>query len=320
MRCAPFAPPGRRFRAETTTAPHQAQAVCILRQALGHHMTCPRSPPGVPAPPQLAPPPAAIAPIRCPRSLPTTARRRAPDPPIGGPMTGCSATGAEQPRQPATNPPAHPDTSHQSPNNPPGGQQPGRTPRQRQPPNRRDHRPPRPETRPREPPAYRPTGSSRRTHHPGTPPTPGTSATRPVLPVARYTPPPKTPPRPEQAISCPPRSRLGVPTSDHHRGQAMVSCEKRFAQRIFRPPPRWPAPSREPGIPISTASGATRFRRASSTSGCSGSVGIPVWFFDGAQSSQIAAGLLGDGDVALVVSRSGAGRNRCLVSRTATTH
>ncbi|TCM51841.1 RpiR family transcriptional regulator [Kribbella sp. VKM Ac-2568] len=34
-------------------------------------------------------------------------------------------------------------------------------------------------------------------------------------------------------------------------------------------------------------------------------IGIPVWFFDGPQSAQIAAGLLGDGDVALVVSRSG---------------
>jgi DNA-binding MurR/RpiR family transcriptional regulator len=33
-------------------------------------------------------------------------------------------------------------------------------------------------------------------------------------------------------------------------------------------------------------------------------IGIPVWFFDGAQSSQIGAGLLGEGDVALVVSRS----------------
>ena len=34
-------------------------------------------------------------------------------------------------------------------------------------------------------------------------------------------------------------------------------------------------------------------------------IGIPVWFFDGPQSSQIGAGLLGDGDVALVVTRSG---------------
>ena len=34
-------------------------------------------------------------------------------------------------------------------------------------------------------------------------------------------------------------------------------------------------------------------------------IGIPVWFFDGPQSSQIAAGLLGEGDVALVVTRSG---------------
>jgi DNA-binding MurR/RpiR family transcriptional regulator len=34
-------------------------------------------------------------------------------------------------------------------------------------------------------------------------------------------------------------------------------------------------------------------------------IGIPVWFFDGPQSAQIAAGLLGEGDVALVVSRSG---------------
>ncbi|WP_169501724.1 MurR/RpiR family transcriptional regulator [Kribbella catacumbae] len=34
-------------------------------------------------------------------------------------------------------------------------------------------------------------------------------------------------------------------------------------------------------------------------------IGIPVWFFDGPQSAQIASGLLGDGDVALVVSRSG---------------
>jgi DNA-binding MurR/RpiR family transcriptional regulator len=34
-------------------------------------------------------------------------------------------------------------------------------------------------------------------------------------------------------------------------------------------------------------------------------IGIPVWFFDGPNSSQIGAGLLGDGDVALTVSRSG---------------
>lgn len=34
-------------------------------------------------------------------------------------------------------------------------------------------------------------------------------------------------------------------------------------------------------------------------------IGIPVWFFDGPQSSQIAGGLLGAGDVALVVTRSG---------------
>jgi DNA-binding MurR/RpiR family transcriptional regulator len=34
-------------------------------------------------------------------------------------------------------------------------------------------------------------------------------------------------------------------------------------------------------------------------------IGIPVWFFDGPQSAQIAGGLLADGDVALVVSRSG---------------
>jgi len=34
-------------------------------------------------------------------------------------------------------------------------------------------------------------------------------------------------------------------------------------------------------------------------------IGIPVWFFDGPQSSQIGAGLLGAGDVALVISRSG---------------
>jgi DNA-binding MurR/RpiR family transcriptional regulator len=34
-------------------------------------------------------------------------------------------------------------------------------------------------------------------------------------------------------------------------------------------------------------------------------IGIPVWFFDGPQSSQIAAGLLGAGDVALTVTRSG---------------
>ncbi|MEV0287264.1 MULTISPECIES: MurR/RpiR family transcriptional regulator [unclassified Kribbella] len=34
-------------------------------------------------------------------------------------------------------------------------------------------------------------------------------------------------------------------------------------------------------------------------------IGIPVWFFDGPQSSQIGGGLLGSGDVALVVSRSG---------------
>lgn len=34
-------------------------------------------------------------------------------------------------------------------------------------------------------------------------------------------------------------------------------------------------------------------------------IGIPVWFFDGPQSAQIAAGLLGPGDVALVVTRSG---------------
>ncbi|TWD79553.1 RpiR family transcriptional regulator [Kribbella amoyensis] len=34
-------------------------------------------------------------------------------------------------------------------------------------------------------------------------------------------------------------------------------------------------------------------------------IGIPVWFFDGPQSSQIAGGLLGPGDVALLVTRSG---------------
>lgn len=34
-------------------------------------------------------------------------------------------------------------------------------------------------------------------------------------------------------------------------------------------------------------------------------IGIPVWFFDGPQSSQIAASLLDEGDVALVVSRAG---------------
>ncbi|MGZ0150880.1 MurR/RpiR family transcriptional regulator [Kribbella sp. WER1] len=34
-------------------------------------------------------------------------------------------------------------------------------------------------------------------------------------------------------------------------------------------------------------------------------IGIPVWFFDGPQSSQIGAGLLGAGDVALTVTRSG---------------
>ncbi|MET9272074.1 MurR/RpiR family transcriptional regulator [Kribbella sp. NPDC003557] len=34
-------------------------------------------------------------------------------------------------------------------------------------------------------------------------------------------------------------------------------------------------------------------------------IGIPVWFFDGPQSSEIGAGLLGEGDVALVVTRSG---------------
>lgn len=34
-------------------------------------------------------------------------------------------------------------------------------------------------------------------------------------------------------------------------------------------------------------------------------IGIPAWFFDGPQSAQIGAGLLGDGDVALVVSRDG---------------
>jgi DNA-binding MurR/RpiR family transcriptional regulator len=34
-------------------------------------------------------------------------------------------------------------------------------------------------------------------------------------------------------------------------------------------------------------------------------IGIPVWFFDGPQSAQVAAGLLGAGDVALVVTRSG---------------
>ena len=34
-------------------------------------------------------------------------------------------------------------------------------------------------------------------------------------------------------------------------------------------------------------------------------IGIPVWFFDGPQSAQIVAGLLAEGDVALVVSRSG---------------
>jgi DNA-binding MurR/RpiR family transcriptional regulator len=34
-------------------------------------------------------------------------------------------------------------------------------------------------------------------------------------------------------------------------------------------------------------------------------IGIPVWFFDGPQSSQIGAGLLGEGDVALTVTRSG---------------
>ena len=34
-------------------------------------------------------------------------------------------------------------------------------------------------------------------------------------------------------------------------------------------------------------------------------IGIPVWFFDGPQSSEIGAGLLGEGDVALTVIRSG---------------
>ncbi|GAB2552904.1 MurR/RpiR family transcriptional regulator [Kribbella endophytica] len=34
-------------------------------------------------------------------------------------------------------------------------------------------------------------------------------------------------------------------------------------------------------------------------------IGIPVWFFDGPQSAQIAGGLLGPGDVGLVVTRSG---------------
>ena len=34
-------------------------------------------------------------------------------------------------------------------------------------------------------------------------------------------------------------------------------------------------------------------------------IGIPVWFFDGPQSAQVAAGLLAEGDVALVVTRSG---------------
>ncbi|MEV6285566.1 MurR/RpiR family transcriptional regulator [Kribbella sp. NPDC051770] len=34
-------------------------------------------------------------------------------------------------------------------------------------------------------------------------------------------------------------------------------------------------------------------------------IGIPVWFFDGPQSAQIAGGLLGPSDVALVVTRSG---------------
>ena len=34
-------------------------------------------------------------------------------------------------------------------------------------------------------------------------------------------------------------------------------------------------------------------------------IGIPVWFFDGPQSSQIGAGLLDEGDVALTVTRSG---------------
>jgi DNA-binding MurR/RpiR family transcriptional regulator len=34
-------------------------------------------------------------------------------------------------------------------------------------------------------------------------------------------------------------------------------------------------------------------------------IGIPVWFFDGPQSAQIAGGLLGEGDVGLVVTRSG---------------
>ncbi|MDX2971941.1 MurR/RpiR family transcriptional regulator [Kribbella solani] len=34
-------------------------------------------------------------------------------------------------------------------------------------------------------------------------------------------------------------------------------------------------------------------------------IGIPVWFFDGPNSSQIGAGLLGEGDVALTVTRSG---------------
>ncbi|WP_328993333.1 MurR/RpiR family transcriptional regulator [Kribbella sp. NBC_01245] len=34
-------------------------------------------------------------------------------------------------------------------------------------------------------------------------------------------------------------------------------------------------------------------------------IGIPVWFFDGPQSAQIAGGLLAPGDVALVVTRSG---------------
>lgn len=35
-------------------------------------------------------------------------------------------------------------------------------------------------------------------------------------------------------------------------------------------------------------------------------IGVPVWLFDGHQSSRIGSGLLGAGDVALVVSRSGA--------------
>ena len=121
-------------------------------------------------------------------------------------MTGCSAAGALQAasrrttRQPtpkrATSRPTNPPTGQQTcqwTNNPPVVEQPASTsPRIAATTTHRGENPP------PGPPAYRRTGSSRRTHHPGRHPTPGTSATTPVLPVGRYTPPRKHHPGPAQ--------------------------------------------------------------------------------------------------------------------------